>query len=192
MQVRRLGDHTPTVLKGSDSFRFSAPVRGSLSNRDLCRGEELIRRLDTARRLTKLEKLVAQVSEQQAREGCICGKLTKYHTAEELEAILSERCPEHGPVRPEFLMHAPNSWVLLPEYRKYCKCPPHPWRDFEEGKRARPTADELMDFSNSELRKEQQEQRSQEEREKAFRENSARIRRILENHERLLAASEKQ
>ena len=140
------------------------------------------------RRITKLEDRTDQLSARRAQEGCTCGKFVQYHTSDELEAILSEPCPVHGPVKPKFIMFAPDGLALAPEYRKHCKCPPHPWRDFMEGKRARPTAHELCDWSNASR---QERQQSDEERQRAFEEEKARIEKTLEKHERRLAASYK-
>jgi hypothetical protein len=103
-----------------------------------------------------------------------------------LEAILSEPCPVHGIVKPNLIMFTAHWMALPPEYRKYCKCPPHPWRNFLERKRARPTANELMDWSNATR---QEPQQSKEERKQAFEEEKARVEKALEKHAQLLVAS---
>jgi hypothetical protein len=138
------------------------------------------------RRLTKLEGRTDQLLARRAQEGCTCGKVVRYHTSYELEAILSEPCPVHGIVKPNLIMFTGHWMALPPEYRKYCKCPPHPWRNFLETKRARPTANELMDFSNANR---QEPQQSKEERKQAFEEEKAQVEKTLEKHAQLLAAS---
>jgi len=126
-------------------------------------------------RIEKLELLLSRICEQIEAESCICGKVIHYHSSDELELILAERCPVHGVVKPKFIMWRANRWPLAPEHRKYCKCPPNLWREFLEGKRPRPTTDELMD------------QRSAgSDGERGFKEEHARIERIFARHEEAL------
>jgi hypothetical protein len=133
-------------------------------------------------RIEKLEIRLSRVCQQAEAESCICGKVIMYHTSYELELILAERCPVHGVAEPKFLMHGSYCMPLDPEYRKYCKCPPDAWRAFLEGKRPRPTMDELMDQDNAR-------RIPQADGERAFQEEHARIKRVIARHEELLKIS---
>jgi hypothetical protein len=133
-------------------------------------------------RIEKLEMLLSRIWEQIEVESCICGKVIEYHTSDELELILAERCPAHGVVKPKFITWRANNWPLAPEHRKYCKCPPNLWREFLEGKRPRPTTDELMDQHNARTAAGGDDERE-------FKEEHARIDCIIARHEEALRVS---
>ena len=130
-------------------------------------------------RIEKLEIRLSRVCEQAEAESCICGKLIEYHTSYELELILAERCPVHGVAEPKFIWQISENMPLALEYRKYCKCPPNAWREFLEGKRPRPTRDELIDEGNARIIPEADSER-------AFQEEHARIERVIARYEELL------
>ena len=144
--------------------------------------------VELQRRIEKLEMRLSRVIEELDRESCICGKVIFHHTSDELQLILAEQCPIHGIVKPKFIMWRPENYPLAPEYRKYCKCPSNPWRDFLEGKRLRPTRDELMEHNNARvIPQSDKEGRLQSERE--FQQERARITDIIARHEEALRTS---
>ena len=134
-------------------------------------------------RIEKLEKRFSRVCEQAKAESCICGKVLDYHTSDELELILAERCPVHGLAEPKFIWQISENMPLELEHRKYCKCPPNAWRAFLEGKRPRPTMDELMDEHNNARIIPKADS------ERAFQEEHARIRCVIARYEEALRIS---
>jgi len=139
--------------------------------------------MNNLRGIEKLEMLLSRICEQIEAESCICGKVIRYHTSDELELILAERCSVHGVVKPRFIMWRRPNTPLAPEHRKYCKCPPNLWREFLEGKRPRPTTDELMDQHNARTA-------AGGDGEREFKEEHARIKRIIARHEEALRVSQ--
>lgn len=133
-------------------------------------------------RIEKLEIRLSRVCEQAKAASCICGKVLHYHTSDELELILAERCPVHGVAKPKFIWQRPQNMPLALEHRKYCKCPPNAWRAFLEGKRSRPAMDELMDEDNARII-------PQADSDRAFHEERARIERVIAGHEEALKIS---
>jgi len=130
-------------------------------------------------RIEKLEMLLSRICEQIEAESCICGKVIHYHTSDELELILAERCAVHGVVEPRCTWQHPPDMPVAPEHRKYCKCPPNLWREFQKGARPRPTMDELMDEHNARTA-------AGGDGEREFKEEHARIERIIAGHKEVL------
>ena len=116
-------------------------------------------RLDLiAKRLMRLEQ-VAKARPQ----GPICGCRSTiiYHCPEELEAIIRgmPECRVHivpGPFY--FFWRIESIWPPIAESaRKYCVCAPQPLREYEEGKRPKPTREELTEYSNRKARQDHNE-----------------------------------
>ena len=73
---------------------------------------------------------------------CRSGLKTYYHTAADLEQILSVPCPAHRFRDQGDLLWVPPGTPLLPEDRHLCSCPSCPTRDWLGGKRGPLTKEE--------------------------------------------------
>jgi len=93
------------------------------------------------KRVRALEAIVFRTS---ANKDCTCrsGRKTYYHTAADLEQIMSVRCSAHGFRDQGDLLWVPPGTPLLPEDRHLCSCPACPTRDLLEGKRGPLTIEE--------------------------------------------------
>jgi hypothetical protein len=105
------------------------------------------------RRVATLERVFAELLRERGALACRCRKEVNYHTAGELKKILSVPCPLHGVRKVGFIMYLAPTYALAEEDRQFCECPPKLWREYLEGKRSRPTSDELMKESNREQEK---------------------------------------
>ena len=76
--------------------------------------------------------------------GCKCrfSQVTSFHSAADLERIMSVRCPVHIFCDLGELSWAPLSMPLRMEDRPLCCCPPSPTHEWLEGKRGPLTAEE--------------------------------------------------
>lgn len=116
------------------------------------------------RRIENLEKKQAERERARFLALCNCrhfGEVTSFHTAADLASIMAVRCPVHGFRTLGALWYRPR-WLPLLKDREHCSCPPDPWRDFVEGKREKPTSEELMEKHNAEFRSKSEEQRKRE------------------------------
>ena len=84
------------------------------------------------KRVRALEAIVFRTS---ANKDCTCrsGRKTYYHTAADLEQIMSVRCSAHGFRDQGDLLWVPPGTPLLPEDRHLCSCPSCPTRDLLAG-----------------------------------------------------------
>jgi hypothetical protein len=84
------------------------------------------------RRIRALERARGELE-----PGCVCrgGGETRYHTANELLAIMKMRCPAHEFRDLGRLTWWPSSLPLRAEDVELCSCPSSPVREFLEGRR---------------------------------------------------------
>lgn len=98
--------------------------------------------------LTALEKRVRALEANslmmRVNKYCRCrfGQKTKYHTAADLEHIMSVFCPVHEFRDLGDLLWVPPGTPLRPEDSHLCSCPSCPTRDLLEGKRGPLTTEE--------------------------------------------------
>jgi hypothetical protein len=98
--------------------------------------------------LPSLEKRVraleANALSTSVNKDCTCrsGRKTYYHTAADLEAIMSVPCPVHGFRDLGNLLWVPLGTPILPEDWQLCSCPSCPTRDWLGGKRGPLTKEE--------------------------------------------------
>ena len=135
---------------------------------------------DLKRKVAALDEALSRISKERRGLTCNCKRETGFHTPEELEAIASVPCPEHGVRDLGFVMFR-TIWLPLDEEdRQFCKCPPDLWREFLEGKRPRPTQEEQMEESRR--REEQQRSIPPEERKRALAENRAKFNEVYSKY----------
>jgi hypothetical protein len=86
------------------------------------------------KRVRALEAIAFRTS---ANKDCTCrsGRKTYYHTAADLEQIMSVRCSAHGFRDQGDLLWVPPGTPILPEDRHLCSCPSCPTRDWLAGNR---------------------------------------------------------
>jgi hypothetical protein len=96
------------------------------------------------KRVRELEVMLLTMS---VSKDCRCrfGQVTKYHTAADLEHIMSVSCPVHEFRDLGELLWVPPGMPLRPEDSHLCSCPPCPTRDLLEGKRGPLTQEEQED-----------------------------------------------
>ena len=106
-----------------------------------------------SQRLDRLDRQIRSVKEARDLVACTCRDgdrrigTTRYHTVEELEAILNVLCPVHGLRTPGMILWTAR-WSPLerPDWNfcnwEFGKCPPHSYRDYRMGRRPEPTKEE--------------------------------------------------
>jgi hypothetical protein len=137
------------------------------------------------RRVATLERVFAQALRERRALACKCRKEVNHHTANELKKILSVPCPLHGVRKVAFIMYLAPTYALAEEDSQFCECPPNLWREYLEGKRSRPSSDELMKESNREQEKRLPIDSAESKRE--FEEESAKVEAVVREYEEALA-----
>src|SRR3954469_25484805 len=89
------------------------------------------------KKIKRLERIALEKAREQVLANCNCrtGQSTVWHTAADLEAIMSITCPVHGFRYLRSFWQISPSDPLDPEHRHLCSCPPNIHRDRLEGKR---------------------------------------------------------
>lgn len=127
MDTQQEVDHSWTTATMPARFESSRTASGIQSGRlmDFPTLEKRVRALEAIALKTSVDK------------DCRCrsGRMTYYHTAADLEQIMSVPCPAHGFRDQGEMLWVPPGTPLLPEDRHLCSCPSCPTRDWLAGKR---------------------------------------------------------